>query len=97
MRTPRQVWDANVPGRGGFLGEARLIKRDLVDGVPVDGVHEFTVALGPRRSASDTFNQIGQGFLRLKCQVSMFDTACFIFEWSTSGLKRTVVWIRFSK
>lgn len=69
MRTPRQVWDANVSGSGGFLGEARLTKRDLVDGVPVDGVHEFTVVLGPRRSAPDRFNQIGQGFLRLKFQV----------------------------
>lgn len=66
---PGQVWDVNFHKKGDFLGEARLTKQVLAEEVPVDGMHEFTVALGPKPGATDKFNRLAQGSLRLTCQV----------------------------
>lgn len=63
------MWDADFLKKGQFLGEARLTKQDLAQEVPEDGMHEFTVSLGRKPSATDTFNRLVQGSLRIACQV----------------------------
>ena len=76
-----QVWDASLPSGGGFLGEARLTKQDLNDGVPVDGTQDFTLTLGPKESVPMKINRLSQGFLRLTCQViDLREIYCFTYR-----------------
>lgn len=63
------MWDADFLKKGQFLGEARLTKQELAKEVPEDGTHEFTVPLGRKPGATDKFNRLVQGSLRVMCQV----------------------------
>lgn len=66
----RKVWDADLLQRGDFLGEARLTKEDLAANIPVDGMHEFTMPLEKKPTATNQFNKMVQGSLRVTCQVN---------------------------
>ncbi|CAM9268105.1 unnamed protein product, partial [Discosporangium mesarthrocarpum] len=62
-----EVWDADRLRRGDFLGRGHLTKLELAEAVPVDGTHEFDLALHRMPEKSEKFNRLVQGYIRISC------------------------------